>query len=133
MVTESEMHTADEFIQTVNVDRCVKVVENAHWLYLLRYFKSALQLPAGKRMNGPQLILAMVSTGSYMFKGNQWYSKWRKNGVRIYAASSLLSPFLILSNRVIAALKSSSASDSMPRCCSCNSSGRFLKCACVQG
>ena len=56
-----------------------------------------------------------------------------KNGVRIYAASSLLSPFLILSNRVVAALKSSSASDSMPRCCSCNSSGRFLKCACVQG
>ena len=33
MVTESEMHTADGFIQTVNVDRCVKVVENAHWLY----------------------------------------------------------------------------------------------------
>ena len=33
MVTESEMHTADEFIQTVNVDHCVKVVENAHWLY----------------------------------------------------------------------------------------------------
>ena len=33
MVTKSEMHTADEFIQTVNVDRCVKVVENAHWLY----------------------------------------------------------------------------------------------------
>ena len=33
MVTESEMHTADGFIQTVNVDRCVKVVENAHWLH----------------------------------------------------------------------------------------------------
>ena len=33
MVTESEIHTADEFIPTVNVDRCVKVVKNAHWLY----------------------------------------------------------------------------------------------------
>ena len=27
------MHTADEFIQTVNVDCCVKVMKNAHWLY----------------------------------------------------------------------------------------------------
>ena len=33
MVTESEMHTADEFIQTVNVDRCVKIAEDAHWLH----------------------------------------------------------------------------------------------------
>ena len=56
-----------------------------------------------------------------------------KNGVLIYAASSLLSPFLILPNRVVATLKSSSASGSMPRCCSCNSSGRCLRCACVQG
>ena len=56
-----------------------------------------------------------------------------KNGVLNYAALSLLSPFLILSNRVVAALKSSSASDSMPRCCSCNSSGRCLRCACVHG
>ena len=56
-----------------------------------------------------------------------------KNGALIYAASSLLSPFLILSNRVVAVLKSSSASDSLPRCCSCNRSGRCLRCACVQG
>ena len=43
MVTESEMHTADEFIQTVNIDRCVKLVENAHWLYEDMSMKSDLE------------------------------------------------------------------------------------------
>ena len=27
------MHTADEFIEKVEVDRCVNIVENAHWLH----------------------------------------------------------------------------------------------------
>ena len=32
-MTDSNMHTADEFIQEVQVDHCVKIVENAHWLH----------------------------------------------------------------------------------------------------
>ena len=33
MVTKSEMHTADEFIQTVKVDHCIKIAEDAHCLH----------------------------------------------------------------------------------------------------
>ena len=32
-VTDSDMHTAEEFIQNVKVERCMKVVDNAHWLH----------------------------------------------------------------------------------------------------
>ena len=32
-MTESDLHTADEFIRCAKVDHCVKIVENAHWLY----------------------------------------------------------------------------------------------------
>ena len=32
-MTDSDVHTAEEFIQNVKVDRCVKTIENAHWLH----------------------------------------------------------------------------------------------------
>ena len=43
MVTESEMHAADEFIQTVNVDSCVKAGGNAQWLYEDKSMKPELE------------------------------------------------------------------------------------------
>ena len=32
-VIASDLCTADEFVQCVKVDHCVKIVKNAHWLY----------------------------------------------------------------------------------------------------
>ena len=58
--------------------------------------------------------------------------EYGKYGGKTYADLSLLSSLTILSYRVVAALKSPTASDSMPRCCPCNSSGRCIRCVCVQ-